>query len=78
MVDVVSIMFKEKGKTYYFSPNGLTLKDKINVVVETERGLQFGTVVGDIEKIDEKKLLSPLKNVIRIASKKDYENFSFF
>lgn len=74
MEEVVSIMFKEKGKTYYFSPNGFELKDKLNVVVETERGYQFGTVVGAIEKIDKKKLLSPLKSVIRIASKKDLEN----
>lgn len=74
MEKVVSIMFKDKGKTYYFSPNNLELKDKFNVIVETERGLQFGTVIGAIEEIDEKKLLSPLKSVVRIASKKDVEN----
>ena len=74
MIEVVSIMFKDRGKTYYFSPNGLKLKDNLNVIVETERGLQFGIVVGQIEKIEEKKLSSPLKSVIRIATKKDYEN----
>lgn len=74
MLDVVSISFKEKTKTYYFSPNNLKLKNKLTVIVETEKGQQFGTVEGEIFKIDSKKLSSPLKRVIRIASKKDYED----
>ena len=73
MIDVVSISFKEKGKTYYFSPNKLNLKDNMNVIVETERGLQFGTVVGNITKIKESQLNSPLKPVVRIAYDKDVE-----
>ena len=73
MIDVVSISFNEKGKTYFFSPNNLQLKNNLTVVVETERGLQFGKVEGEIQKILEQKLLSPLKQVIRIASKSDYE-----
>lgn len=71
MIDVVSISFKEKGKTYYFSPNKLELKNNMNVIVQTERGLQFGTVVGQIERIKENQLNNPLKEVIRIASEKD-------
>ncbi len=74
MIDVVSITFNDKGKAYFFSPNKLNLKNGLNVVVETERGLQFGTVVGEITKINEKKLNSALKKVIRVATKKDYEN----
>lgn len=74
MIDVVSITFKDKGKTYYFSPNGFDVKQDDNVIVETERGLQFGTVVGNITKINEKKLTSPLKNIVRKASSEDVEN----
>lgn len=74
MIEVVSISFKDKGKTYYFSPNRLKLKNNLTVIVETERGLQFGTVVGEISQISESKLNSPLKKVIRIATKKDYED----
>lgn len=73
MIDVVSISFNDKGKTYFFSPNNLQLKNNLTVIVETERGLQFGKVVGDIQQIPEQKLLSPLKPVIRIASKNDYD-----
>jgi cell fate regulator YaaT (PSP1 superfamily) len=73
MIDVVSISFNDKGKTYFFSPNNLELKNNLTVIVETERGLQFGKVEGEIHQIHENKLTSPLKLVIRIASKADYD-----
>lgn len=73
MIEVVSVTFKDKGKSYYFSPNNIKLNDGDNVIVETERGKQFGTVVGDIKKIKEDKLLNVLKPVLRKASKKDEE-----
>jgi len=72
VVEVVGIVFDTENKLYYFSPNGLRLKQNLTVIVETERGLQFGKVEKLNFKIDEKKLLSPLKPVIRIATKQDY------
>lgn len=74
IVNIVGVTFKKYGKKYYFNARNLKLKKKITVIVETERGLQFGTVVTDIIKIDIKKLNFPLKNVIRISTKKDYTN----
>lgn len=72
MIEVVGITFEEKGRMYYFSPNNLKLKNNITVIVETEKGEQFGKVTKEIFSIEEKKLISPLKNVIRIATKQDY------
>lgn len=72
MIEVVGISFEEKGRMYYFSPNNLKLKNNITVIVETEKGEQFGKVTKEIFSIEEKKLISPLKNVIRIATKQDY------
>ena len=74
MVEVVGVTFKDKGRIYYFLPRNLKLKKNVTVVVETERGLQFGKVVTDMIKVDEKKLLSPLKKISRIASRQDYQN----
>ena len=74
MVDVVGVTFKDKGRIYYFSPKNLKLKKNVTVVVETDRGLQFGKVVTDMLKVDEKKLFSPLRKIYRIASRQDYEN----
>lgn len=73
MTEVVGISFQEENKVYYFSPNNLKLKENVTVIVETEKGLQFGKVVNSVKKIEESKIKSPLKKVIRIASKKDYE-----
>lgn len=73
MLDVVGVVLKGKGHIYYFSPAKFTLKKKLTVIVETERGLQFGTVSTDIFQIAEEKLKFPLKAVVRIASREDYE-----
>lgn len=74
MIEVIGVTFKDKGRIYYFSPKNLKLKKNITVVVETERGIHFGKVVTDVIEVDEKNLKSPLKKIIRIASKQDYEN----
>ena len=71
MIEVVSITFKEKGKAYFFSPNSIDLITGDSVIVETDRGMQIGFVVGDIIKIEEKKLSSALKSVIRKATEED-------
>ena len=73
MIEVIGVSFKEKGRIYYFLPGDLKLKKNVTVIVETERGKQFGKVVTDLIKVDEKSYKLPLKTVVRIASKKDFE-----
>ena len=75
MVEVVGISFKKNSKVYYFSPNGLKIKKGINVIVKTERGLQFGKVEIANTFIESSKIKSSLSEVIRISSKKDYEKY---
>lgn len=71
MIEVTGVTFDGK-KTYYFDSKGLKLKKNITVIVETEQGLQFGKVIEPNKKIEEKKLKSPLKKIIRISNKRDY------
>ncbi len=73
MVKVVGVMFKDCGRVYYFNSNNLDLKEKDSVIVETERGLQYGVVVTSILEKDKSKLKLSLKNVIRKANKDDEE-----
>ena len=73
MIEVVGIIFRPSKKVYYFSPNGMKIKKGINVIVKTERGLQLGTIEIPNIEIEESKIKSSLSEVIRIASKKDYE-----
>lgn len=71
MVKVVGIKFNNGGRIYYFSPGKLNIKINDNVIVETERGMQFATVATDIISQDSDKVFLPLKDVIRIATKED-------
>ncbi|MBQ3107041.1 MAG: stage 0 sporulation family protein [Firmicutes bacterium] len=71
MVNVVEVRFKKAGKLYYFDPGDLELKHGDNVIVETARGLEFGTVSEGIKEVPEKDIVSPLKKVLRIATEKD-------
>lgn len=71
MVKVAGIRFSQKGRMYYFNKNDLVIKDGMEVIVETERGLQFGFVVKEEKEIDESKIVTPLKNIIRIATNQD-------
>lgn len=70
MHEVVGVSFKEKGRVTYFLTDNKKFKKNITVIVETERGLQFGKVVTDTIELKDNK--TNLKSVIRIASKEDY------
>ena len=56
MIEVVGVAFKPKSKIYYFSPNSMKIKKGINVIVKTERGLQFGTVEIANTEIEDSKI----------------------
>ena len=72
MVKVVGIKFDNTSKVYYFSPaNGVNYAVGSGVVVETARGLEYGTVVFDVKKVDESEVVQPLKPIIRKATEKD-------
>lgn len=71
MIKVVGVKFKEAGKLYYFSPGSLKVSKGNNVIVETARGLEFGTVTMEETEIKESEIVAPLKNIIRTATEKD-------
>ncbi len=71
MVEIVEIKFKKNGKTYYFDPAGLTLSAGTSIMVETARGIEIGEIVCANKKIDESKIVSPLKPVLRIATESE-------
>lgn len=73
MVKVVSVKFKNSGKTYYFAPGKETYEKGMGVIVETAKGLEYATVVVPEGEVDESEVVSPLKPVVRIATKRDEE-----
>ena len=71
MIEIIGVSFKRNSKIYYFSPNGLTVSKGDNVLVETERGVQFGVVEISNTQIEESKLKNPLNNLIRVCNSSD-------
>ena len=73
MVKVIGVRFRTAGKVYFFDPGQLEIKQGDHVIVETARGIEYGTVVGATREVDEEKVVQPLKSVLRIANQKDDE-----
>lgn len=73
MVKIVSVKFKNGGKPYYFAPGKDTYEKGMGVIVETAKGLEYATVVAPEDEVDESRVVSPLKPVVRIATKRDEE-----
>ena len=71
MIKVTGVRFKNVGKVYYFSPNGLKLKPKDKVIVETARGLECGEVTFSDRDVPDDEISGELKPVIRSATEKD-------
>ena len=73
MIKVTGVRFRSAGKIYYFDPAGFDIKKGDNVIVETARGVEFGTVVMGIREVEDDKVVSLLKPILRMATKKDQE-----
>ena len=71
MTEVISVKFKENGRSYYFSPDGNVVKVGDKVIVETQNGNEFGLVSEANFEVEEEKIVSPLKKMLRFANEKD-------
>lgn len=70
---VVGVRFKSAGKVYYFDPGDLFLSVGDGVIVETSRGVEFGTVVSGPRNVPEEEVVGALKKVLRRAGDADTE-----
>ena len=73
MIKVIGVRFRTAGKVYYFDPLEFEIKRGDHVIVETARGIEFGTVVSGVHEVEDDKVIQPLKPVIRIANERDKE-----
>ena len=72
MANVIGVRFRTAGKIYFFSPGQLDIKVGDHVIVETARGVEFGSVVSGPKEVEDEKIMQPLKSVIRVATKEDF------
>lgn len=68
---VIGVRFRVAGKIYFFNPLQFPIKSGDHVIVETARGVEYGTVVGAVREIKDEDINQPLKPVLRIATKED-------
>ena len=73
MIKVIGVRFRKAGKVYFFDPAGMEIKTGDHVIVETARGIEFGHVVLGNREVEDKKVVQPLKPVIRMATRADEE-----
>ena len=73
MTRVIGVRFRTAGKIYFFDPLQFAINKGDHVIVETARGIEFGTVVAGIKEVEDDKVIQPLKPVLRIASQRDIE-----
>lgn len=73
MVTIVGVRFKKAGKIYYFLPGEETLTIDDGVIVETARGVEYGTIVIGPKEVAKDSLVMPVKEVMRKATPKDLQ-----
>lgn len=74
-VNVIGVSFRDSGKIYHFASCGITAREGKKVVVETARGVEYGTVTMSNRAIPKNELVLPLKKVLRVATQEDDLHF---
>lgn len=71
MTKVVGIRFRNAGKIYYFDPGDFEMEVGSHAIVETARGVEFGTVLIAPREVGDDEVVQPIKPVIRVATEED-------
>ena len=71
---VVGVKLNEGSKVYYFDADDVNVHEDSTVIVETEKGLQYGTVTKFVEDSEISKDIQ-YKKVIRLTTKADYKKY---
>lgn len=71
MKTIIGARFKKPGKIYFFDPKGSQMKVGDHVIVETSVGEEYAEVMIANRQMPDEKLVSPLKPIIRVATKED-------
>lgn len=68
---IIGVSFRQAGKVYFFDPGDEQIERGEHVIVETTKGVEYGTVVVPNREMAEEKIVAPLKKIIRVATPKD-------
>ena len=68
---IIGVSFRQAGKVHFFDPGDEQIERGEHVIVETAKGVEYGTVVVPNREMAEEKIVAPLKKIIRGATPKD-------
>lgn len=68
---IIGVSFRQAGKVFFFDPGDEQIERGEHVIVETAKGVEYGTVVVPNREMAEEKIVAPLKKIIRVATPKD-------
>lgn len=71
MILIIGVRFRKSSKVNYFDPTGYEIKKGDHVIVETARGIEYGTVVLGPKEVTDDRIVSPLKPLTRTATPED-------
>lgn len=71
MTEIIAVRFKAGRKQYYFDPQGLTVPQGAGVIVETGKGVEYGTCSRSNAMVRDDVVVQPLRPVVRLATQKD-------
>lgn len=74
MTNIVGIRFRIPGKIGYYHAGDFELHRYTHVIVPTNRGTEFGTVICGPKDIADEDVKKPVRNIIRIATPEDEEH----
>ncbi len=71
MESLIYVRLRDSGQTFFYNAVNLSVKEGDYVIVEHDRGLDYGQVVPPKDAVPDNKTKEPLKKVIRIAKESD-------
>lgn len=71
MTEIISIKFREDGRTYSFDPGNKKYSVGDHVIVTTARGTECGKVTSANHSVPDEQIIKPLKQIVRPATETD-------
>ncbi len=71
MTKVIGVRFRTGARIYSFDPLDIEFLQGDGVIVETARGLEYGTVASCAAEVPDESIVQPLKPVVRKATEED-------
>jgi len=71
MEKMIIVRLRDSGQTYFYNAQGLEVKEGDYVIIEHDRGLDYGQIVSPKDATVDTKSKEPIKKIVRLANDSD-------